>query len=207
MPGMDIVLVAGLWLPRSIWSDVAAALEGDGHTLHALALAGVDDGSTTATLHDQIAAVVAAADGADRPLVVGHSAAYTLAWIVADRRPDTVGGVALVGGFPASDGASYADFFELADGVMAFPGWEPFAGPDSAGLDPARRDLIASMAVPVPEPLARGTVRLGDDRRFDIPVTVVCPEFDPGQAREWIAAGDAPELADVLGRCRATGGG
>jgi pimeloyl-ACP methyl ester carboxylesterase len=34
-----------------------------------------------------------------------------------------------------------------------------------------------------------------DERRFDVPVLVVCPEFTPAQAQEWIAAGDAPELA------------
>jgi len=38
-------------------------------------------------------------------------------------------------------------------------------------------------------------VRPTDERRFDVPVVVVCPEFTPAQAREWIAAGDVPELA------------
>jgi pimeloyl-ACP methyl ester carboxylesterase len=38
-------------------------------------------------------------------------------------------------------------------------------------------------------------VRLGDVRRFDVPVLLVCPEFTPAQAREWINAGDIPELA------------
>jgi pimeloyl-ACP methyl ester carboxylesterase len=38
-------------------------------------------------------------------------------------------------------------------------------------------------------------VRLTDERRFDVPVLVVCPEFTPAQAQEWTAAGDVPELA------------
>jgi pimeloyl-ACP methyl ester carboxylesterase len=38
-------------------------------------------------------------------------------------------------------------------------------------------------------------VRLVDERRFDVPVVVVCPEFTPAQAREWMAAGQIPELA------------
>ncbi|WP_290056530.1 hypothetical protein [Amycolatopsis solani] len=45
--------------------------------------------------------------------------------------------------------------------------------------------------------MATGVVRLTDERRFDVPVVVVCPEFTPAQAQEWISAGDAPELARV----------
>jgi pimeloyl-ACP methyl ester carboxylesterase len=37
-------------------------------------------------------------------------------------------------------------------------------------------------------------VRLSEERRFDVPVVLVCPEFSPEQAREWIDAGDVPEL-------------
>ena len=37
--------------------------------------------------------------GAGKPLVVGHSAACTLAWLAADARPEKVAGVALIGGF------------------------------------------------------------------------------------------------------------
>lgn len=38
-------------------------------------------------------------------------------------------------------------------------------------------------------------VRLTDERRFEVPVVVVCPEFTPAQARKWIDGGDVPELA------------
>jgi pimeloyl-ACP methyl ester carboxylesterase len=38
-------------------------------------------------------------------------------------------------------------------------------------------------------------VRLTDERRFDVPVVVVCPEFTTAQARKWIDGGDVPELA------------
>jgi len=40
-------------------------------------------------------------------------------------------------------------------------------------------------------------VHLTDERRFDVPVVVVCPEFTPAQAKEWIDAGDVPELAQA----------
>jgi pimeloyl-ACP methyl ester carboxylesterase len=43
--------------------------------------------------------------------------------------------------------------------------------------------------------VVKGVVRLADERRFDVPVVLVCPEFTPAQAREWISAGEVPELA------------
>ena len=36
------------------------------------------------------------------------------------------------------------------------------------------------------------------ERRFDVPVVLVCPEFTTAQAKEWIDAGDVPELARLL---------
>jgi pimeloyl-ACP methyl ester carboxylesterase len=158
-------------------------------------LPGADDRSTTATLEGQLDAALAAVDAADRPLVVGHSAASALAWLVADRRPDRVAGVALVGGFPGEDGRPYADIFPVEDGVVPFPGWGPFQGADAADLDDAARAHLAGLARPVPEGVTRAVVRLGDERRFDVPVTLVCPEYSPAEAREWVASGELPELS------------
>ncbi|MFY1674911.1 alpha/beta fold hydrolase [Plantactinospora sp. WMMB334] len=193
---MDIVLVAGLWLDGSAWDEVVPAIAELGHRPVPLTLPGQGDGAGSATLDDQVAAVLAAVDAAPgKAMVVGHSAACTLAWMAADRRPERVAGVALIGGVPAVDGDSYASFFEISDGVMPFPGWGPFEGPDSADLDEETKRRFASAAVPVPEGVARGVVRLTDDRRFDVPVVLVCPEFTPAQARKWIEGGDVPELA------------
>ncbi|UNX54179.1 alpha/beta hydrolase [Georgenia sp. TF02-10] len=193
---MDILLIAGLWLDASVWDDVAEHLRVRGHRPVPVALPGQDDGDPTATFDDQVEAVVAAVDAADGPpLVVGHSAACSLAWVAADARPARVRAVALVGGFPAADGERYADLFEPEDGAMPFPGWEPFEGPDSADLDDAARRAFVARAVPVPEAVSRGVVRLRDDRRHDVPVLLVCPEFSPADARAWIDGGDVPELA------------
>jgi pimeloyl-ACP methyl ester carboxylesterase len=192
---MEILLIAGLWLDGSVWNDVAAELERLGHHPVPLTLPGQGDGSASATLDDQVAAVLAAVDAAPgTPMVVGHSAACTLAWLAADARPEKVAKVVLIGGFPSADGEHYADFFEVTDGVMPFPGWEPFEGADSADLDEEARRAFESTAIPVPEGVAKGVVALTDERRFDVPVVLVCPEFSPEQAREWIDAGELPEL-------------
>jgi len=198
---MDILLIAGLWLDGSAWDDVVPALEALGHRPVPLTLPGQGADSDhqsgrSATLADQVAAVLAAVDSApERPMVVGHSAACTLAWLAADARPEKVARVALIGGFPGADGEPYADFFEPVDGVMLFPGWGPFDGADSADLDEEARRSFASAAIPVPDGVTQGVVQLVDERRFDVPVVLVCPEFTPAQAEEWIGAGDVPELA------------
>ncbi len=192
---MDIVLLGGLWLPHEEWDEVVAALAEDGHRGVPVLLPGQGDGNPTATLDDQVTAALVAIDECEgEPLVVGHSASSALAWIAADARPDKVGGVVLIGGFPVPDGATYADFFPVVDGVMPFPGWEPFEGPDSADLDEATRERLAAAMIPVPGSVSRGVVQLTDERRYEVPVTLICPEFSPEQARDWMDAGQVPEL-------------
>ncbi len=193
---MDILLIAGLWLDGSAWDDVVPVLEERGHRPVPLTLPGQGDGSASATLDDQVAVILAAVDAApEKPMVVGHSAASTLAWMAADARPQDVAKVALIGGFPSADGEAYADLFEPKNGAMPFPGWAPFEGPDSADLDEDTRRSIASAAIPVPAGVTKGVVRLANEQRFDVPLVLVCPEFTPAQAQEWINAGDVPELA------------
>jgi pimeloyl-ACP methyl ester carboxylesterase len=193
---VDILLIAGLWLDASVWDNVAAHLEARGHRAVPVTLPGQGDGNTSATLADQSAAVVAAVDAAaGRPMVVGHSAASSLAWLAADARPAKISKVALIGGFPSPGGKAYFDGLPVQDGAIPFPGWGEFEGPDSADLDDAAKQAIASAAIPVPEGVTRGVIRLADERRYDVPVVLVCPEFTPAQAREWIGKGEVPELA------------
>lgn len=193
---MDIVLIGGLWLDGTVWGEVTSALGELGHRAVPLTLPGQGDGSARATLDDQVATVLAAVDAASgKPMVVGHSAACTLAWIAADARPEAVAKTVMIGGFPSPDGELYDGKFEIKDGAVPFPGWEAFEGPDSADLDQEARHRFESAAIPVPEGVANGVVRLTDDRRFDVPVVLVCPEFAPAQAQEWIDGGYLPELA------------
>ena len=193
---MDILLIAGMWLDGSVWDDVAAHLEARGHRPVPVMLPGQGDGNMSATLADQVATVVAAVDAAaGRPMVVGHSAACTLAWLAADARPAKISKAALIGGFPAADGETYFGAFPVQDGAVPFPGWDEFDGPDSADLDAAAKQALASAAIPVPEGVTRGVVRLSDERRYNVPVVLVCPEFTPVQARDWISQGGVPELA------------
>lgn len=191
---MDIILIAGMWLDGRAWEAVVPPLEAAGHRPIPLTLPG-QDGSTTGTLDDQLDAVVSAIDAASGPvLVVGHSAACALAWLAADRRPDKVARVALIGGDPNEEGEAYFDLFEPVDGAVHFPGWEPFDGSDSADLDEAMRRRMEEISVPVAEGVTSGIVRYTSERRHDVPVTIVCPEFSVEDAQGWVEAGDLADL-------------
>ncbi len=193
---MDILLIAGLWLDASVWDSVATQLEAHGHRAVPVTLPGQGDSNTSATLADHVAAVVGAVDAAaGRPMVVGHSAACSLAWLAADARPGKISKIVLIGGFPSPDGNAYFDSLPVQDGAIPFPGWGEFEGPDSADLNDASKRAIASAAIPVPEGVTRGVIKLADERRYDVPVVLVCPEFTPAQAKEWIEQGEVPELA------------
>jgi pimeloyl-ACP methyl ester carboxylesterase len=196
---MDIILIPGLWLDGASWDAVTKELEQAGHQVAALTLPGLE--SPTAdrsgiTLADHVAAVVQAVDEAAGPaLVVGHSASATLAYCAADARPDRVARLVYVGGFPVPDGQQFMTGLEADGDGVPFPGWDAFEGPDSADLDEsAKQDLLARF-LPTPVGVITGTVTLGDERRYDIPATAVCPEYSPDDLRAWIAGGDLPELA------------
>jgi pimeloyl-ACP methyl ester carboxylesterase len=57
------------------------------------------------------------------------------------------------------------------------------------------RPSASVAAIPVPEGVTRAVIRLADERRYDVPVVLICPEFTPAQARQWIDQGEVPELA------------
>ncbi len=107
---MDVLLIAGLWLGAPVWDNVAARLRAHGHRAVPVALPGQGDGNTSATLADQVAAVLAAVDAAARR-PMGHSAACSLAWLAAGARPATISKVVLIGGFPSPDGQPYVSGF------------------------------------------------------------------------------------------------
>lgn len=192
---MEIILLSGLWLRGDSWADVEYELARAGHRVQSLTLPGQGDQRMDTTLQDQIDAALEALDRNVGPtLVVGHSAASALAWIMADARPEAVMGVVMIGGMPVESGKPYANFFPVVDGRMPFPGWEPFAGADAADLDDDTRDFIEASAFAVPEGVCHAVVTLADERRFDVPVTLVCPEYSPADAQAWIDDGFVPEL-------------
>jgi pimeloyl-ACP methyl ester carboxylesterase len=193
---VDVVLVPGLWLTAATWDAVVPALRAAGHTPHPVTLPGLGDDDADprdVALADHVAAVVAAVDACAGPvLLVGHSAGSGLAWAAADARVDRVAGVVLVGGFPTGDGLLLADGFAASDGAVPFPGWDAFEEADVRDLDAAARVRVAAGMRPSPVRVVTEPQRLHDDRRYRLPVTMVCPEFTADDVRGWVAAGAAP---------------
>lgn len=196
---MDVILLGGLWLDGgAVWRAVAEGVTARGHRPVPLTLPGQGDGNRSATLADQVAVVVGALDESRGPaLVIGHSGSCTLAWLAADARHAAVAGVGLIGGMPTTEGEPYFSGLPAVDGALPFPGWAPFEGPDSDDLDQAARAAFEADAIPVPAGVIEAPVHYADERRREVPVTMICPEYSPEEARQWVASGEIPELAGV----------
>jgi pimeloyl-ACP methyl ester carboxylesterase len=200
---MDIVLVPGLWLDGSSWQQVVPLLEKEGHRAHPLTLPGlssVEADRSQITLADQVAAVVAAMDSCsprERLLLVGHSAGCGIAYAALDQRPDRVARAVYIGGWPSADGRSVAGGFETDGGDLPMPDFEDFDEADLADLDEEALAAFRARAIPSPAHLATDVVRLTDERRYDVPTTLVCPEFRATDLKEWLADGAEP-LAELI---------
>lgn len=195
---MDIILIPGLWLDGSSWAKVVPALERAGHRTHPLTLPGMeskDADRSRITLRDHVDAVVQAIDACGsggQVLLVGHSAGCGIAHAAIDARPDRVARAVYVGGFPTGDGDTLADAFPAQGGQVPLPDWSEFEDEDLVDLDDQARADFRERAVPSPEHVIRDPQRLADERRYEVPVTVVCTEFTSQALRGWIDQGMAP---------------
>jgi len=205
---LDVILIPGLWLDGSSWRHVVPVLEQAGHRVHPMTLPGMesrDADRSSIALRDHVDAVVAAIDGSSsgsgpgEVVLVGHSAGAAIAYAAVDARPDRVARAIYVGGFPTGDGDPLVEGFEEVDGEVPFPDWSAFDEGDLADLDDDARAEFRARAIPSPAGVTRGPQRLTDERRYDVPVTVICTEFTSEMLRGWVEQGMAPvrELANL----------
>ena len=193
---MDIILIPGFWLDGSSWDDVVPALERAGHRAHALTLPGMesrDADRSSITLRDHIDAVVREIDslGADGGLVVlvGHSGGGAIAHAAADARPDRVARVVYVDSMPLGEGGLINDELPAENGEIPLPDWSLFEAEDMTDLGDELRAAFRARAIPTPEHVACDRQRLGDERRYDVPVTVIACEFSSAMLRQWLEQG------------------
>lgn len=199
---MDIILVHGLWLNGSSWDAVTPVLEKAGHGVRALTLPGAeskDADRSGVTVRDHVDAVVTALDEATGPaLLVAHSAGSPIGHAAVDARPDRVARAVYVGGFPGPDGDPVLAGLPAENGEVGMPDWKEMG--EEANVvdfdDEALARLYAE-AIPVPEGVLTTPVRLRDERRYDVPVTAVCPEYRAAELRGWVQDGSLPELARI----------
>ncbi len=197
---MDVILIPGFWLRADSWDEVLPVLEAAGHRAHAVTRVGLADGDdpASASLQEQIDAIVALVDGLDGPVaLVGHSGGGPVAYGVADRRVDRVAHLVYVDTFPLPDGMPNNDELPVVDGTVPLPEWSTFDDADLRDLDEAALERFRERAVPEPVGTARDPQRLHDPRRRAIPSTVIATSHDEAGYREWFASPFFAELAAI----------
>jgi pimeloyl-ACP methyl ester carboxylesterase len=203
---MDIILIPGFWLDASSWDDVVPVLEKAGHRTHALTLPGKeskDADRADITLRDHIDAVVRVIDSAGpaggKVVLVGHSGGGAIAHAAVDARPDRVARVVYVDSGPLGDGGVINDELPVEDGEVPLPDWSLFDDEDLVDLDDELRAAFRDRAIPEPVHVTSDRQQLADDRRYDVPVTVIACEFPSAKLREWIEQGHpyVRELATI----------
>jgi pimeloyl-ACP methyl ester carboxylesterase len=193
---MDIILIPGFWLDASSWDEIIPALRQAGHRVQALTLPGMeskDADRSQITLRDHIDAVVEAIDSVDpasgQVVLVGHSGGGAIAHAAADARPGRVARVIYVDSFPMGEGGLINDELPVENGEVPLPDWSLFEKEDLVDLDDDLRAAFRERAIPTPVHVASDRQRLSDERRYDVPATVIACEFSSAQVREWMAQG------------------
>jgi pimeloyl-ACP methyl ester carboxylesterase len=196
---IDVILIPGLWLDGSSWEKVIPVLERAGHRTHPITLPGMeskDADRSAITRRDHVDAVVAAIDSVDpadgEVVLVGHSAGAAIAHAAIDARPDRVAKAVYVGGFPLGDGYTDPGGYPAENGEIPLPDWSDFEDEDMADLDDEARAEFRERAIPSPEGATRDPQQLFDERRYDVPVTVISTEFTSETLRSWIEMDLAP---------------
>jgi pimeloyl-ACP methyl ester carboxylesterase len=198
---MDIILVPGLWLDAASWDEVTPLLEEAGHRALPITLPGMeskDADRSQVSRQDCVDAIVARIDASEGPVaIVGHSMGAGLAHAAVDARPDRVVRAIYVGGFPDPDGSRSE--FPTKGGEIPLLDWSEFDEADLTDLDDAGRALFSARAVPSPARMASDPQHLSDERRYSVPVTMVCPEFSSEMLKGWVAEGMEPvrELTEI----------
>jgi pimeloyl-ACP methyl ester carboxylesterase len=191
---MHILLIPGLWLDGSSWDAVIEHLP---PTAHPLTLPGMVPGADRRDigLQDHIDAVVAKIDAlAGEIVLVGHSGGAAVAHGAVDARPDRITRAIYVDAVPTGEGECVNDGLPVVDGEIPLPDWDVFDPPDLVDLD---REALRARAIPSPARVARDPQKLSDERRYDVPVTVIACEFSPEELQEWMAGGFAAELGRI----------
>ena len=191
---MDIILVPGFWLDGSSWSEVTPPLEATGHRVHPLTLPGLDAVDAPRAgigLRDHVDAVVAVIDRMDAPVIlVGHSGGGAIIHAAVDARPDRVTRAVYVDSGPLGDGDSINDGLAADGDNIPLPPWEDFEDADLVDLDDGLRAAFRTRAVPEPRAVAYDAQQLHDERRYNVPVTIITCQF-PSRAAQGVDTGRA----------------
>jgi pimeloyl-ACP methyl ester carboxylesterase len=190
MASAPIVLVPGFWLGGWAWDEVAAALRADGHKVTAVTLPGLESADadrSAITMSDHVEAICNAVRAAGAPVVLAvHSGAGAPGYGASDRVPELIAAMVYVDTGPAN-GPLDADF----DGVeKPMPSLEKLAADENLdGLSKEQLETFRQRAIPEPGAALREAARLTNDRRLDVPSTVICTGYTSAQYKDAVKEG------------------
>lgn len=137
------------------------------------------------------------ADG--KVVLVGHSGGGAIAHAAVDARPDRVARVVYVDSGPLGAGGVINDELPAEKGEVPLPDWSLFEEEDLVDLNEELRATFRERAIPTPVHVTSDPQQLCDERRYDVPVTVIACEFPSATLQKWIEQGHpyVRELAKI----------
>ncbi|MFD1537263.1 alpha/beta fold hydrolase [Nonomuraea guangzhouensis] len=160
----NYVLIPGFWLGAWAWEQVAQQLREAGHEVRPVTLTGLAERagelSPEIGIETHIADILAAMDGLDDVILVGHSGANVPVTAVADRHPERLRRIVYIDTAPLPSGMAVIDFndpdtqkawrTQVGDGyALDVPHFEQGDG-QFAGLTDEHLALIRAKATPQP---------------------------------------------------------
>ena len=190
-----VVLVPGFWLGAWAWDEVLAHLPQDAVAAVPVTLPGLeadhpDRGSVT--LEDQVAAIeqaLALAPPGARTVLVAHSGAAIPATVALDRHVEEVDHVVWVDTAPVVDGYAMNPDVEGDEYPLSAQYDEELEQGSMKGLTEEQLATFRERAVPQPAASLRDAVSLTDERRLDVPGTVVCTAYPAAEYRSYAEQG------------------
>ena len=203
MPSAPIVLVPGFWLGAWAWDEVASHLRDEGHDVTALTLPGLESieaDRSEITLSDHVDAICDAVRAAGGPVVLAvHSGAGYPGYAASDVVPEQISAMVYVD-TGAGKGVADENFSAVE---LPLPAQEDLAKEEN--LDGLSEDQLATFrqrAVPEPGGVLRTEHAFTNEKRLDIPSTVICTGFTSEQYKDAMKEGYSflaglSELRDV----------
>ncbi|KAB7745446.1 alpha/beta fold hydrolase [Nostocoides sp. F2B08] len=198
-----VVLVPGFWLGAWAWDEVLPRLDEQGVQAVALTLPGLEpDHPDRGSVHleDHVAAIEAALAAAPedaRTVLVAHSGAAIPATVALDRHVDDVDHAVWVDTAPVVDGHAMDPEVAGAEYPLSAQYDEELEQGSMAGLTEEQLATFRDRAVPQPAAMMREAVTLSDERRLDVPGTIVCSAYSSADYRSYAEQG-IPFLAGLL---------
>ena len=130
-------------------------------------------------------------------MLVAHSGAAVPATVALDRHVDEIDHVIWVDTAPVATGTPWTPTSTGTEHPLSAQYDEELEQGSMAGLSEQQLATFRERAVPQPTSSIRETVSLRDERRLDVPGTVVCTAFPAADYRSYAEQG-MPFLAGIL---------